>query len=312
MLHSRAVEKPVVIVNPRSGGGLSEKRWARALAAITDGLGTPFDPRFTEHKGHAREIALEESKRGRTLVIALGGDGTISETANGILESGKDATLGIIPRGTGGDFRRSLDLPSDLFKAAAHLRKAKPRTIDVGRVHFTDEEGKPASRYFVNIASFGFSSQVARLANQSSKRFGGKVSFVGAVVRGMATYENTELVLAVDEGEEHRITLLLGAVGNGRYFGGGMKICPEATVDDGQLDLVTVGDLGKLETLAKFHRLYSGAHLSMEEVRTLRCGSIRVTPVDLHAKVPIEIDGETPGHLPARFEMVKNALRLRA
>jgi len=306
------VDKPVVIVNPRSGGGLSEKRWARALAAITDGLGTSFDARFTEYRGHARDIAHEEALAGRSLVIALGGDGTISETANGLVSAGTNATLGIIPRGTGGDFRRSLDLPSDLFKAAAHLQQARTRTIDVGQVHFTGDNGEPASRYFVNIASFGFSSEVARLANQSSKRFGGKVAFVGAAVRGMATYENTELSIAIDGGEEHRLTLLLGAVGNGRFFGGGMKICPEATLDDGQLDLVTVGDLGRMETLAKFHRIYAGTHLSMKEVKTLRCRAIRVTPVDSKVKIPIEIDGETPGHLPARFETHKNALRLRA
>ena len=311
MLHSGAVDKPVVIVNPRSGGGLSEKRWARTLGPITDGLGMPFDTRFTEYRGHALEIAREESLAGRSLVIALGGDGTISETANGILQAGKGATLGILPRGTGGDFRRSLDLPSDFYKAAEHLRQAKTRSIDVGRVHFTGEDGRPSSRYFVNIASFGFSSEVARLANQSSKRFGGKVAFLGAAMRGMATYENTELTLTVDGEEEHRLTVLLGAVGNGRFFGGGMKICPEATLDDGYLDLVTVGDLGRVETLAKFHRIYSGTHLSMKEVGARRCRAIHANPVDLQAKIPIEIDGETPGHLPARFEVLENALRLR-
>jgi diacylglycerol kinase family enzyme len=107
------------------------------------------------------------------------------------------------------------------------------------------------------------------------------------------------------------MTLLLAAIGNGRFFGGGMKICPEAILDDGHFDFVTVGDLGRLEVLAKIHRIYSGNHLSMKEVRQVRCRRLRVTPMDSKADIPVEIDGETPGRLPASFEMLKGALRLR-
>jgi diacylglycerol kinase family enzyme len=107
------------------------------------------------------------------------------------------------------------------------------------------------------------------------------------------------------------MTVLLAAVGNGRFFGGGMKICPEAKLDDGSFDLVAVGDLGRLEVLAKIHRIYSGNHLSMEEVRFLRCHHLRVAPADPGAEIPVEIDGETPGRLPASFEILEGALRLR-
>lgn len=311
MLFCRSVDKPLVIVNPRSGGGLSEKRWAGVVAPISDGLGS-FDTRFTERPGHARTIAHEEATAGRKLVIALGGDGTISEVADGLVAAGGKAELGIIPRGTGGDFRRTLDIEKQLYAAAERVRKSVPRSIDVGRVTYLDHDGREATRHFVNVTSVGFSSVVAERANQTSKRLGGRVSFLSAVVRSLVTYDNAEVMVSIDDAEARHMTLLLAAIGNGRFFGGGMKICPEAILDDGHFDFVTVGDLGRIEVLAKIHRIYSGNHLSMKEVKQTRCRKLRVTPVDRQAEIPLEIDGETPGRLPASFELLGGALRLRA
>jgi YegS/Rv2252/BmrU family lipid kinase len=301
---------PVVIVNPRSGGGLSASRWAKLVGPITEGLG-PFDTRFTEAPGHARQIAGEETRAGRPLVIALGGDGTISEVADGLLDAGGAAVLGIIPRGTGGDFRRALELPRDPGEAARQIRDGQVRTIDAGRVTFTTAEGGRATRHFVNVASFGFSSDVARRANGSSKALGAKAAFLGATLKSLAVYENTEIELSLDGGERKRMTVLLGAVGNGRFFGGGMKICPEAQLDSGKLDLVTVGDLGRLEIVMKIHRIFSGTHLSIPEVQSARVNTVEVWPADPTAEIPVEVDGETPGRLPAKFEVVPGALRLR-
>jgi len=310
VLFSHAVEKPVVIVNPRSGGGLSEKSWAGVVSAISDGLGA-FDTRFTETPGHARTLAHEEAKKGRPLIVALGGDGTISEVADGLVTAGCDAEMGIIPRGTGGDFRRSLGIENELFAAAEHVRKSKVRKVDVGRVTFATHDGTETSRHFVNVTSVGFSSVVAKRANEGSKRLGGRISFLAAVVNSLLTYDNAEVVVSVDDGEARRMTLLLAAVGNGRFFGGGMKICPEAVLDDSYFDFVTVGDLGRLEVLAKIHLIYSGNHLSMKEVSSVRCRRLHLAPADPKAEIPLEIDGETPGRLPARFEILEGALRLR-
>jgi YegS/Rv2252/BmrU family lipid kinase len=304
------VDKPVVIVNPRSGGGLTEKRWAALLGPLCDGLGQ-FDTRFTEAPGHARTLAHDEAKAGRKLVVALGGDGTISEVADGLVSAGTPAEMGVIPRGTGGDFRRTLGIENQLFAAAEHLRKSKGRQVDVGRISYLDHGNQEVTRHFVNVASFGFSSVVASRANQSSKRLGGRLSFLSAVARSLLTYDNTEVAVSIDGGEARRMTVLLAAVGNGRFFGGGMKICPEAKLDDGRFDLVAVGDLGRLEVLAKIHRIYSGDHLTMKEVRQVRCRHVRVAPADAKAEIPVEVDGETPGRLPASFELLQGALRLR-
>jgi diacylglycerol kinase (ATP) len=318
----------LVIVNPRAGGGVSERRWARFVGAVSSGLGE-VDVCFTEARGHARELARDAALAGRALVVAFGGDGTISEVAGGLLSTtvGPPAAgattattatvgaplcaLGIIPRGTGGDFRRTLELPHDIAQAAARIRESPPRIVDVGRVSFTTPEGVLESRTFVNVASFGFSSNVAERANHASKAFGAKAAFLGATLRTLASYDNNEVFLEIDGGPPVRRTLMLAAVGNGRYFGGGMKICPDARLDSGALSLVLVGDLGKMEVVANLHRLFAGTHLTLDDVRGLSIQRLSARPVAPDQLIPVELDGETPGHLPATFEILPRALRIR-
>lgn len=311
LVSSPSVSAPVVIVNPKSGAGLSPRKWARLAGTLTDGLG-PFEARFTEGRGDGRRLAREASLAGATLVVAFGGDGTISEVANGLVDAGRGTQLGIIPRGTGGDLRRSLDLPGDVGEAARRIRDAPPRLIDAGRVTFTAPDGGSETRHFLNVASFGFSSTVAQRANESSKALGAKASFLSATLRSLVTYDNIDVLLSADEQPARRMTLLFGAVGNGCYFGGGMKVCPEGCLDDGLLELVTVGDLGRLELLAKISRVYAGTHLGMSQVEHTRLRRLHVTPATPGPRIPLELDGETPGHLPATFEIIPAALPLRA
>ena len=312
------MQPALVIVNPKAGGGVSERRWARFVGAVTTGLGE-VDVRFTEARGHARELARDAGRAGRGLVVAFGGDGTISEVAAGLLAAADETAggpgsgpgsaaptreLGIIPRGTGGDFRRTLDLPHDVAKAAARIRAAPARLVDVGRVTYTIPGGALESRIFVNVASFGFSSNVAERANHASKA-------LGATLKALVSYENNEVLLEIDGEPAVRRTLMLAAVGKGRYFGGGMKICPEARLDSGELSLVLVGDLGKLEVVGNLHRLFAGTHLTLDDVRSRAIHRLAARPVEPDQLIPVELDGETPGHLPATFEVLPLALRIR-
>jgi YegS/Rv2252/BmrU family lipid kinase len=305
--------RPLVIVNPRSGGGLTDKQWARVRGALTEGLGE-LDSAFTSGPRDASVIAAREAGGGRRLILALGGDGTISEVADGVLAAGAGATteIALIPRGTGGDFRRTLDLPHDPGAAARHLRDARARPVDAGRVRYRTPEGGEGIRHFVNVASFGFSSAVASRANASSKRFGGRLAFFGATVRALFSYENTDVWLSLDGRPRERHRLLMAAVGNGRFFGGGMKICPEARLDDGALDLVAVGDFSRTDVLTRIGRLYEGTHLTLEDVASARVTSLTAEPVDAALRIPVELDGETPGFLPATFDVLPGALRVRA
>jgi YegS/Rv2252/BmrU family lipid kinase len=304
--------RPLIIVNPRSGGGLSEGRWARLVGAITGELGE-IDTALTAAQRDATEIARREAAAGRRLIVALGGDGTISEVADGVLLAGAGATteLGVIPRGTGGDFRRTLDLPSEVDEAARRIKQGRVQVIDAGRVRYVAHDGAQATRHFVNVASFGFSSVVARRANASSKRLGGRAAFLGATMRALFSYDNTDVWLTLDGKERERRRVLLVAVGNGRYFGGGMKICPESQLDSGALDVVVVGDFSRAEVLMKIQRLYDGSHLSLDDVSSQRVHTLAAEPVEEGAEIPVELDGETPGRLPATFEILPGALRVR-
>jgi diacylglycerol kinase family enzyme len=139
------------------------------VGPLTDALGE-LDSVFTAGPRDATRIAREAACGGRKLVVALGGDGTISEVADGVLQAGAGATteIALIPRGTGGDLRRTLALPETLREAAEHIRVTPAKVIDAGRVSFVAHDGAPAARHFINVASFGFSSVVASQANASS------------------------------------------------------------------------------------------------------------------------------------------------
>jgi diacylglycerol kinase (ATP) len=305
--------RPLVIVNPRSGGGLSDSQWARVRSALADGLGE-LDSAFTAGPRDATEIARREAAAGRRLILALGGDGTISEVADGVLAAGAGGSteIGLIPRGTGGDFRRTLELPEEIGAAAAHIRKAPARVVDAGKVRYRAEDGGVGERHFINVASFGFSSAVARRANASSKRLGGKVAFLGATLRELFVHDHKDVWVSIDGKERRQLRVMMAAVGNGRFFGGGMKICPDAQLDDGTLDLVAVGDLTRMEVVANIGRLFSGTHLELEQVTHARVTRVHVEPVEADANIAVELDGETPGHLPATFEILPGALRIRA
>ena len=310
MFRNLMAELPLIIVNPRSGRGLTEQKWASITGMLRKYLG-PFDTAFTGGLGDGIRIAQEEAQRGRKWLIALGGDGTISEVVTGILKSQSDAEVGVLPRGTGGDFRRSLDLPANLEKAAARLRDAKPHRMDVGRITYFDHEGRQSLRYFVNTASFGASGKVAGEANRSRKLLGGKATFAAATLKTTFTYDNPEVYISTDDGKRSRLRVITVCIANGRYFGGGMKIAPEAKLNDGLLDVVTIGDFKVTEILMKSYKLYTGTHLDLEKVGFLHAKKLHAEPVHPQEQVLLEVDGETPGRLPATFEIQPDALNIR-
>src|SRR5262245_58461471 len=150
---------PLVIVNPESASGATQKAWPQIASDLRTQFGA-FTVAFTERSGQATDLAHEAARSDTELIIACGGDGTISEVANGILSSGKDVEIGILPSGTGGDFRRTLEIPAQSRSAARMLRNGRTRRIDVGRVSFIDHDGRDANRYFLGVASCGMSTQV--------------------------------------------------------------------------------------------------------------------------------------------------------
>lgn len=311
---------PLVIVNPTSAGGATGEGWARTASDLRTHFGA-FNCAFTKAAGDARRIAREEAQAGRKLIIACGGDGTISETAHGIIESGASyAELGILPSGTGGDFRRTLNIPTRSADAALTLREGATRTIDVIRVTYRNDANEEATRYCINVASFGMSeaviNRVKRNANtwlpsNNARLLGGQISFASAALRATLAFERLHVRIQNDEHAERRLTVANLCVANARYFGGGMKIAPEAKLNDGLLDIVVIGDLSATKILSNAYRLYLGTHLGIEHVYHTRARRVTTEAVDSQKTVKIEIDGELTGDLPATFEIVPRALRVR-
>ena len=311
--------QPVVIINPASAGGATRDSWPGLASDLGSHFGT-FTPVFTERPGQAAEIAADAARRGTQLIIACGGDGTISEVANGILISGKDAELGVLPSGTGGDFRKSLGIPRRSRDAAKILRTGRSRQIDVGRITYTTSTGEQETRYFLGVASFGMTAAVIERVKQRSpewlpfkgpKWLTGRLSFGASMLQTAMQSKACRVVVQADDQPEQNLTLVALCVANARYFGGGMKIAPDAKLNDGKFDVVSVGDLGAFKIFTNAPRLYLGAHLGMQQVGHALAAKVQARATLKTEEIAIEVDGELPGRLPATFQIVPSALRVR-
>lgn len=202
---------------------------------------------------------------------------------------------------------RTYGIPRRLDDALRIARDGRAREIDLGHARFRSWQGDERDAYFANIASAGMSGAIAKRANETTKALGGKVSYFWATFAVFARWRNSELELKVD-GEERRARMHDVVIANGRYFGGGMMIAPEAAPDDGLFDVLTIGDLTKRDLLLTLPKTYRGSHLPHPKAELLRG---RRVEVDAAAPLPVQLDGEQPGTTPARFEVVPRALRLR-
>ena len=309
---------PLVIINPESAGGTTREIWPSIASDLSSHFGA-FGCAFTAKAGEGIDLAAEAARKGTKLIIACGGDGTISEVANGILASGMNAELGIVPSGTGGDFRKTIGIPARSRDAARILLKGITRQIDVGRVTFTKKDGENDTRYFLGVASFGMSAEVIErvkeggpqwLAARVPKWLSGRLSFGVSMLQTAVQSSATRVVVQLDDTRERHLTVANLCIANARFFGGGMKIAPEAKLADCQFDVVTIADLGPLKILTNAPRLYLGAHLGMQEVRHELARKIVARPVK-DTEVILEVDGELVGRLPATFQVVPRALRIR-
>jgi diacylglycerol kinase (ATP) len=215
--------------------------------------------------------------------------------------------LAVIPRGTGRDFGRTYGLPHRLEDAIRIALEGRVREIDLGRAHYRDPAGDEAEAWFANIASAGMSGGIARRANVTSKALGGRPSYLWATFAVFAGWRNSEVTVTVD-GERRHGTMHDVVIANGRYFGGGMMITPEAVPDDGVFDVLLLGDLAKRDLLLQLPKIYRGRHLPHAKAELLRGA---VVAVEAAEPLPVQLDGEQPGTTPARFELVPRALRLR-
>lgn len=297
-------EKAVFLVNPASDNGATGKRWPE-LAHRAARLGLSGETLFSERPGHLTGLARSAVDGGATLVVAVGGDGTLNEVVNGI--AGRNVELATIPLGTGMDFGRTHGIPTKFDDAVRLALDGTARTIDGGRVSYRTWGGEEAERWFANVGSVGMSGAVAQRANGMSKALGGKATFFYALTRVFLEWENTEVTVRFD-GQERRGRMHDVIVANGVWHGGGMKLAPDALPDDGMFDVVLIGDVGKVDFLTTAPKLYRGKHVNHPKVEVVRSARVEV---DAAEHLPIELDGEQVGTTPATFEIVPGAVRVR-
>lgn len=291
---------PVFIVNPAAGGG----RGRTASTALRDALAARgaahAELRFTDGPGDAAALAEAYASAGADPVVAVGGDGTIHEVANGLLRGGPTRpALAVIPAGTGNDFARGLGIPIGTSDALAAALGGVSRAIDAARC---------GTRYFLGVAGAGFDARVAKAVNGAPSMLKvGALPFVYYTLREVITNRNVELNVALDGGRVIRQRTFMVSISNGRYSGGGMQLAPGAEPDDGRLDVCLVGDVSRWEVVRLLPKVFSGGHVGHAKVTILHASTIRI---DGPPEVLAQADGELIGGLPLDIAIVPEALRV--
>jgi len=303
----------LVVVNPASAGGRTYKRWPET-AALLLGAGIDFETHMTRSPGDATDAVRSALQGGCHRIVAVGGDGTLNEVVDGFFDRdgnslGTDATLGLIPSGTGGDFRRTAGIPARARGAVEILTGGSVRRIDVGRIDFDDG----TRRHFVNIADCGLGGEVVARVNRSRFKSGGvrgTAVFLGQSLATLWTFGSHRVRVTLDDtdGVEHDAQSVV--VANGRFFGGGMHIAPGAALDDGVFDVVIVGARGRMRSLTGLPSLYRGRHLSQPGVTVQQAAVVRIECEQ--GPLLFDVEGEQIGCTPATLTCLPGALSICA
>jgi diacylglycerol kinase (ATP) len=297
----------VLVCNPKAGRGGAGAAVEEVCRHLTDRQ-LAYEIVYTQGTGHATELTRQALDKGRTFIVAVGGDGTIHEVVNGLVKDDRavapEAVMGVVAAGTGADFVRTFGLPSMPAHAVAHLDGAGSFPIDIGKITY-QQDGNEITRYFANVAEVGLGALVVDRARHLPGWLGPTlyvVAFWLAVARHKPAHVTVDLVDRHYEGPMNNLV-----VANGQFFGGGMKIAPKAAPTDGVFD-IQIEHASKREEIAVMPKVFGGQHVphpDILEAKRVRA-SIEATPA-----LRIEADGELLGHTPATFEVLKDIVRLK-
>ena len=318
--------KRFLIVNPAASSGKAGKRWPQVKQQLL-AQGLSFNYQLTGGPGDATEFARQALHKGYTVIVAVGGDGTLNEVANGFFQvdekTRSQAALGLIPEGTGGDFARLMNIPRNIKVCADRIAREDIRPIDVAHARYhlkcgnsgdsgdsggsRDSADETSTRYFCNTADVGLGGATIALTHRLRKYMGGFLSYYVAMVLSMLFYQNREITAVIDDCEAWTGKTVTLVVANGQYFGGGMKITPTALPDDGLLDVLLVADMSKFRLLFNSHRVYKGTHLDIKGVELFQGRKICIQSAE--SNVLFELDGEYLGRAPVEIRILPGALR---
>jgi diacylglycerol kinase (ATP) len=302
---------PLLIVNPAAGEG----RAGRLRPWLSERLrfvGTGARLVVTSAPGHARELALHAAERGHDRVVAVGGDGTVQEVVNGLIEARSGLSLGILAAGNGNDLARSLVLPRRSRDALELALGDETTLIDVARA-VRGSGAAETVRWFAAAGGIGFDAQVAAtMAGRRQRWQRGRLGYGLSTLRELLRFRNRQVRLTLETPEGKREIdrrVLFVAIANGRFYGGGMDICPDASLSDGMLDLCVVGDISRLEAVRQLPGIYRGRHVNHPAVELLRATSVQL---DGERGILVHLDGEPFGALPLRIDLEPLALSVAA
>jgi len=329
--------RAMLVINPVAGAGKTLRIWEE-LEGVLRELQLDFDYRFTEAQGHAIEIGKEATRKGYGLIGVVGGDGTLYEVVNGIMFSESDIrpSVGIIPSGRGSDYCRTVGIPQDWQTAASLMVSGRKRLVDLGKMKYRNKDGSKVESYFINIAGVGFDGEVTERANEFpkilKKAVGGTATYLLSLLMTYASYTEKDIELQVDD-ELLRVLAATVVVANGQYFGGKMRVAPEASPDDGLFDVIVIGagfgspvinlphdepapSHSKIERVfAKFRMaknvpgIYRGSHLQDPSVLALRGKKVKVISDE---RLVLQADGEVIGEGPLSVEVIPGAIEIVA
>lgn len=300
-----------VIVNPKAGRARHQiEKLLKRLAKRN----VRFELCETARPGHASELARLAREDGVEVLAVAGGDGTLNEVAQAYVDASGAAlsgpALAVIPAGTGGDFRKTLTPDDSIDAAVDRIASGKDTPVDLGLLRATADDDSRIARAFINITSFGIGGLTDRIVNDGPKWLGGKGAFFLGTVQAMLRYRNQPVRVTVDGAPFVEDRIVNVAIANGRFFGGGMMIAPDAKLSDGYFDVVALGDIPRRSGLSLVSKIYRGTHIDEQRVSVVKGKHVLAEPLD-GDPVLIDMDGETPGKLPLEASVLPGALHVR-
>ncbi|MFW6230364.1 MAG: diacylglycerol/lipid kinase family protein [Halanaerobium sp.] len=295
-------KKIIAVINPSAGGGKTASFWPEKSKYLKREFSN-FDEVYTKAAGDAVKISNNAVLEGYDFIIAVGGDGTVNEIINGMLSSETEkieSKLIVYPLGTGSDFGRSLNLPTDIEKFIELIKRERSREIKVIEAAYVNYQGQKEKRYFINIADCGMGAEVAKKLNQSPKTLDGSLSYLFKIFQTLFKYQNKKMRVEADSSLIHQGKINSAIIANGSYFGGGIKIAPAADLFNDKINLVLLKDFSKKEIIFNLIKAYKGRHLGHPLVASYLVEKIKITA---SKPVELEIDGETVGSSDVEFKV---------
>lgn len=296
------------IINPRAGNGAAGRKMAE-IKLLARKFFVEHQMLVTDGPGRATDYARQALVAGVRQVVCVGGDGTLNEVVNGLMSldvaKASRPQLGYLPFGAASDLAKTLGLTANIENGLRDIATLKGKWVDVGRATFMGPDQQTTSRYFINVLSFALGGEVVGRVNQSSKALGGFLTFLWSTLTALFPFEKPLIRLRIDDRVDRQIVCWHVAVANGQYHAGGMRIAPDAKVDDGRFRVTVVGNLSLLEVLLNLPNLYNGEIYSVDQISRF---SGRKIEAESRASVRLDIDGEPVGCLPVKAEILPLAL----